>query len=162
VSIAETLFAAWLERHRPRLFPGGIEGTRVVRRTESPLPAPDASGIEHLMADFYHRWVGGNGSATKGEALRQAQIDLLTGKVKPQAGVSHFAHPYFWAPFILTGNWQGSLIVLATGLQTHFVAVAFGAAFCSGRRPRRSPFSFPNCSPRTQYPPAPALPTSPL
>ena len=33
---------------------------------------------------------------TKAEALRQAQLELLRGK---------YAHPFFWAPFILMGNW---------------------------------------------------------
>lgn len=60
-----------------------------------------------LMADFYHRWAGGNGSVTKVEALRQAQIDLLTGRIKLKANPSaNFSHPYYWAPFVLTGNWQ--------------------------------------------------------
>jgi CHAT domain-containing protein len=46
----------------------------------------------------------------KAEALRRAQIDLLTGKVKPKATDtgSHsgdFSHPYYWAAFVLSGNW---------------------------------------------------------
>jgi len=66
----------------------------------------------YLMADFYRRWAFGNGSITKVEALHQAQIDLLTGKINPKADLSDvsapvsFAHPYYWAPFILMGNWQ--------------------------------------------------------
>jgi CHAT domain-containing protein len=72
-----------------------------------------------LMADFYARWVN-NPEMNKGEALRQAQMGMLNGKQgtgnsrradelhaqgrpNSQAG---FAHPYFWAPFILIGNWK--------------------------------------------------------
>jgi CHAT domain-containing protein/Flp pilus assembly protein TadD len=61
----------------------------------------------YLMSDFYRRWTTGNGSVTKIEALRQAQIDLLTGKVKPKgsAAAGSFSHPYYWASFVLSGNW---------------------------------------------------------
>ncbi|NEQ06629.1 MAG: CHAT domain-containing protein, partial [Moorea sp. SIO4E2] len=38
------------------------------------------------------------GNVTKAEALRQAQIALIT---KVEYGLEH---PYFWAPFILIGN----------------------------------------------------------
>lgn len=48
-----------------------------------------------LMADMYAQKVKGK---NKIEALRQAQIDL---KNKHE-----YSHPYFWAPFILMGNWQ--------------------------------------------------------
>ena len=71
----------------------------------------DASTGE-LMADFYKRWVDGRGKVMKVEALRQAQLDLLTGKIAPQPNQpdpnapTNFAHPYYWAPFILMGNWM--------------------------------------------------------
>lgn len=59
----------------------------------------------------------------KAEALREAQLDLLLGKVTPQPGTSGrgvsvaeepskpagpagYAHPYYWAPFVLMGNWR--------------------------------------------------------
>jgi tetratricopeptide (TPR) repeat protein len=64
-----------------------------------------------LMADFYQHWVNGAGKVTKVEALRQAQQDLLKGRITPKpqpdpnAPIS-FAHPYYWAPFILMGNWR--------------------------------------------------------
>ena len=73
------------------------------------------------MGDFYRRWAEGAGKVTKVEALRQAQLDLLQGRVEPQAkndgrGLSTvhpdqeapaaYAHPYYWAPFLLMGNWR--------------------------------------------------------
>lgn len=75
------------------------------------------------MGDFYKRWAEGAGKVTKVEALRQAQIDLLLGKVTPgtradgrgfgaakAADQTHtlkgYARPYYWAPFVLMGNWR--------------------------------------------------------
>jgi CHAT domain-containing protein/Flp pilus assembly protein TadD len=65
-----------------------------------------------LMADFYRRWIGSGGKLTKSDALREAELDLIHENVKPAENLSDpnapvsFADPYFWAPFVLTGNWQ--------------------------------------------------------
>jgi CHAT domain-containing protein len=56
------------------------------------------------MADFYRRWAGGGGKVEKVEALRQSQLDLLLGTGRK--GGSQFANPYYWAPFVLMGNWK--------------------------------------------------------
>ncbi len=65
-----------------------------------------------LMSDFYARWAA-EPSLGKAEALRQAQLDLLHGKTTVIAGGPNatanangadFSKPYFWAPFILIGN----------------------------------------------------------
>jgi len=65
-----------------------------------------------LMSDFYARWAA-QPSLGKAEALRQAQLDLLHGKTAAMAGNPNatanangadFSKPYFWAPFILIGN----------------------------------------------------------
>jgi CHAT domain-containing protein len=68
---------------------------------------------------------------SKGEALRQAQLEFITGRLVVPTASAHataqrgperkaadtalkkftpeqgkpFAHPYFWAPFVLMGNW---------------------------------------------------------
>ena len=70
------------------------------------------SSTADLMADFYKRWIDGGGKVTKVEALRQAQLDLLLGRgtAKPDGsnpnGRTSYAQPYYWAPFVLMGNWQ--------------------------------------------------------
>jgi CHAT domain-containing protein len=46
------------------------------------------------MGDFYQSLRTG---ATKSESLRQAQLALLKNP--------NFRHPFFWAPYILVGNW---------------------------------------------------------
>lgn len=84
-----------------------------------------------LMRDFYRRW-SADKSLNKGEALRRAQLALLTGEVRgptgsptkgvePQANATDlpsglkpfptdpkapYAHPYYWAPFVLIGNFR--------------------------------------------------------
>ena len=64
--------------------------------------ADDSTG--ELMANFYRRWAGGGGKVEKVEALRQSQLDLLLGTGRK--GGSQFANPYYWAPFVLMGNWK--------------------------------------------------------
>ncbi|MDO8177008.1 MAG: tetratricopeptide repeat protein [Undibacterium sp.] len=49
-----------------------------------------------LMAEMYRRRQEHH--LTKIEALRQAQLSLLAQK--------RYAHPFYWAPFILMGNWK--------------------------------------------------------
>jgi CHAT domain-containing protein/Tfp pilus assembly protein PilF len=49
-----------------------------------------------LMAEMYRRRQ--DQRLTKIEALRQAQLSLLAQ--------SRYAHPFYWAPFILMGNWK--------------------------------------------------------
>jgi CHAT domain-containing protein len=77
------------------------------------------------MADFYKRWADGAGKVSKVDALRAAQLDLLHNKITPQSSAagrgfntegsspaaasensSGYAHPYYWAPFVLMGNWR--------------------------------------------------------
>jgi CHAT domain-containing protein len=80
----------------------------------------DAS-TSRLMSDFYSRWIK-NPAAGKAEALRQAQLALLKGPSAAPGGRSQrgfevespsgaaplatYAHPFYWAPFVLIGNYQ--------------------------------------------------------
>ena len=86
-----------------------LKGAKAV--ISSLWPVNDSSTGD-LMADFYRRWSDGNGKVMKVEALREAQLDLLAAKILPKPDYNdpnaptNFSHPYYWAPFILMGNWQ--------------------------------------------------------
>jgi CHAT domain-containing protein len=49
----------------------------------------------NLMSEFYRAIV--TSEVSKAEALRQAQIAILKN--------SQFQHPFFWATFVVIGNW---------------------------------------------------------
>ncbi|NET33308.1 MAG: CHAT domain-containing protein [Cyanothece sp. SIO1E1] len=50
-----------------------------------------------LMNEFYQQLARTSDATTKAEALRQAQLALLNS--------AEYSHPYFWASFVLIGNW---------------------------------------------------------
>ena len=79
----------------------------------------DAS-TSRIMSDFYARWVK-DPAIGKAEALRQAQLAFLhSSSASTRSGTSRgveivpepatqatsYAHPYYWAPFVLIGNYQ--------------------------------------------------------
>jgi len=81
----------------------------------------DAS-TSRLMSDFYDRWMK-HAADGKAEALRQAQLAFLSGPaaqaaVESDRGVKNareaatarqdagYSHPFYWAPFVLIGNFQ--------------------------------------------------------
>lgn len=53
-------------------------------------------GTQSLMARYYENLIAGVG---RSEALRAVQLEMI------QEG-GEYAHPYYWAAFILSGNWQ--------------------------------------------------------
>ncbi|MCB1977652.1 MAG: CHAT domain-containing protein, partial [Nitrosomonas sp.] len=57
-----------------------------------------------LMKRFY-RLRSGETPLSKAEALRKAQIAMLNGDLKAKESGHDFRHPYFWAPFVMMGNW---------------------------------------------------------
>ncbi|MGL5058723.1 MAG: CHAT domain-containing protein [Microcoleus sp.] len=50
-----------------------------------------------FMSEFYSE-LAKSDRVNKAEALRRAQVKLLKD--------SKYQHPYFWAPYVLVGNWQ--------------------------------------------------------
>ncbi|MEQ9238914.1 CHAT domain-containing protein [Coleofasciculus sp. E2-BRE-01] len=76
----------------------GIAGVAVrsgARSTLATLWSVDDQSTAMLMVKFYQELAQAN--VTKAEALRQAQLALLQQ--------SRFRHPFYWAPFVLLGNW---------------------------------------------------------
>jgi CHAT domain-containing protein len=55
----------------------------------------DAASTKELMLHFYKLVKSGKDRAT---ALQQAQINIMSKE--------EYSHPYYWAPFILVGDWQ--------------------------------------------------------
>ena len=62
------------------------------------LWAVDDASVGLLMATFYKLWIGTPG-ISKAKALQQAQLAILHGGER-------YGSPYYWAPFILIGNWK--------------------------------------------------------
>ena len=62
----------------------------------------DDLGTQQLMISFYQALKTGN--VTKAEALRQAQLALISGSASNGKEMPNLTHPYYWAPFILIGD----------------------------------------------------------
>ncbi|MFG3818510.1 CHAT domain-containing protein [Limnothrix redekei] len=56
-----------------------------------------------LMREFYRR-LAADPKLTKAEALRQSQVAFLKGELTRSGEVNQPAHPFYWSPFVLTGN----------------------------------------------------------
>ena len=73
----------------------------------------DDTSVGRMMATFYKLWVASPGM-TKAEALRQAQLLLLRGSDSTlhisdppgERAASQYSNPFYWAPFVLIGNWR--------------------------------------------------------
>jgi CHAT domain-containing protein len=75
----------------------GIAGVAVqagARSIVATLWLVEANSTVELMEEFYK---GLRNGLTKAEALRQAQLALMKNP--------KYAHPYYWAPFLLVGSW---------------------------------------------------------
>jgi CHAT domain-containing protein len=75
----------------------GLAGVAVrsgARSTIATLWLVNDAATGSLMAEFYRELA--QSGVSKAEALRRAQLTLLKGRYK---------NPYFWAPFVLVGNW---------------------------------------------------------
>jgi len=86
-------------------------------------PVADES-TRDLMVRFYNLY--DKAGLTKAEGLRRAQVEMLHSKQSPTAACTTraeiviagnqpkykcdpnapYAHPYYWAPFVLFGNWR--------------------------------------------------------
>ncbi len=101
------------------------EGAKAVMAT---LWSVADSSTKDFMVEFYRLY--GNEGRSKAEAMRLSQLKLMYGKYSAQeAADKHradafvapadgslpkfipdpkapFAHPFYWSPFILIGNWQ--------------------------------------------------------
>jgi CHAT domain-containing protein/tetratricopeptide (TPR) repeat protein len=101
------------------------QGARSVMATLWPVADPST---RDFMVEFYKSF--GTRTETKAQSLRQAQLRLMRGPYKTSDGVkppradefvigtaaagppfetdknAPYAHPYYWAPFILFGNWR--------------------------------------------------------
>jgi CHAT domain-containing protein len=77
----------------------GLAGVAIRARAKSTIASlwsVDDKATQGLMVNFYQNLV--SKKMSKGESLRQAQQTLLRN---PQ-----YRSPYYWAPFVLIGNWQ--------------------------------------------------------
>jgi CHAT domain-containing protein len=66
----------------------------------------DSVAARELMTDLFKRQQTGNASMAKPEALRQAMMELVDrGGMKAAGAMKYsYAHPLFWAPFVVVGD----------------------------------------------------------
>jgi CHAT domain-containing protein len=77
----------------------GLAGAAIrsgARSTAATLWQVNDESTAIFMAEFYKQLA--SSKTSKAEALRNAQLTLLKNR--------DYQNPYFWAPFVLVGNWQ--------------------------------------------------------
>lgn len=84
----------------------GLAGVAVragARSTLASLWSVNDESTSELMGEFYRELVHANGSKniSKAEALQQAQLAMLNNRDPNK----QWERPYYWAPFVLVGNW---------------------------------------------------------
>jgi CHAT domain-containing protein len=79
--------------------PLGFAGVAIKARARSALGSlwPVSDEVTQTMMSSFYRTLA-QGGASKAEALRAAQRTLIAG--------GEFEHPFYWAPFILVGDWR--------------------------------------------------------
>lgn len=89
---------------------GGVESLGGVFRAQGAKavlatlwPVADV-GAAPLMVEFY-RQRGELQAMSKSAALQGAQQAMLKGRIKDDSDKIDLRHPYFWAPYVLMGNW---------------------------------------------------------
>ena len=82
---------------RATLGLAGIAVRAGARSTVATLWRVNDEATASLMGNFYGELSKQSSNVTKAEALRQAQLTLLND--------SRFNRPYFWASYVLVGNW---------------------------------------------------------
>ncbi|ANE56734.1 hypothetical protein AYM39_17165 [Methylomonas sp. DH-1] len=113
LSACETAVGSLLGQGEEILGLGFLMESAGARATLASLWSVDDGGTQALMNRFYRALK--QSGASKAEALRQAQLAMITGAAGGQAGDGRgvqldgggsvsFKHPYYWAPFILIGN----------------------------------------------------------
>ncbi|NJK28486.1 MAG: CHAT domain-containing protein, partial [Coleofasciculaceae cyanobacterium SM2_3_26] len=58
----------------------------------------DDIATKDLMVDYYQRLLDKDNPQGRQEALRQAQLAMINS--------ADYSHPYYWAAFIPSGDWQ--------------------------------------------------------
>ena len=88
----------------------GLSGVAVkagARSTLSTLWSVEDESTAQLMKEFYQELGQAKDlNINKAQALQKAQLDLLQDQYEGSDGQSKYVHPYYWAPFVLVGNWQ--------------------------------------------------------
>ncbi|MBW4510877.1 MAG: CHAT domain-containing protein [Scytonematopsis contorta HA4267-MV1] len=77
----------------------GLAGVAIqsgARSTLATLWSVNDASTKKAMINFYDNLV--NKKMTKAEALRQVQINFFKDE--------KYSHPYFWAPYVMVGNWR--------------------------------------------------------
>ncbi|NMG20887.1 CHAT domain-containing protein [Brasilonema bromeliae] len=81
--------------NRAALGIAGIAFQAGARSTLASLWVVDDQATAEIMGEFYKQLSKSN--TTKAEALKKAQLSLLKNPL--------YDHPYYWAPYVLVGNW---------------------------------------------------------
>ncbi|MBW4616264.1 MAG: CHAT domain-containing protein [Desmonostoc vinosum HA7617-LM4] len=83
----------------------GLAGVALQAGTRSAMASLWSVGDEStadLVTEFYSRLR--NSDMTKAQALQAAQLKLINAKNIAEIN-DQYDHPYYWAPFIIIGNW---------------------------------------------------------